>query len=79
MTRRLRIAGRGGVEYFEASFAKTARLALEQALAEGANVICIIYETPDAVKHTAVPNSHAVAIGLHDQMRRNLYPEGGPE
>ena len=53
MTRRLRIAGRGGAEHFEAGFAKTARLALEQALSDGAVVLCIAYS---AVLGTALSN-----------------------
>jgi hypothetical protein len=75
VTRRLRIAGRGGAEHFEAGFAKTARLALEQALADGAMVLCVVYETPTGVKHIPVPNAHAVAVGLHDQQRHALYPD----
>jgi hypothetical protein len=75
---RLRVARPGG-EHFEAGFAKTARLALEQALADGATVLCVLYETPAGTKHIAVPNAHAVAIGLHDQMRHALYPEKEPD
>lgn len=75
MTRRLRIAGKGGAEHFEAGFAKTARLALEQALADGAIVLCITYETPTETKFVSVPNAHAVAVGLHDQQRAILHPE----
>jgi hypothetical protein len=79
MTRRLRIAGKGGVEHFEAGFAKTARLALEQALADGAVVLCITYENPNGVQHISVPNSHAVVVGLHDQQRHVLYPDSEKE
>jgi hypothetical protein len=41
-------------------------------------VLCVLYETPAGTKHIAVPNAHAVAVGLHDQMRHALYPEKEP-
>lgn len=71
---RLRVARRGG-EHFEAGFAKTARIALEQALADGAVVLAITYETPKGeTKITAVPNARAVKTGLHEGANALLYP-----
>lgn len=75
---RLRVARPSG-EHFEAGFAKTARLAMEQALAEGAVVLSITYETPHEVKHLAVPNTRAVTLGLHNQLATILYPDTGAE
>lgn len=70
---RLTVARPGG-EHFEASFAKTVRAAVEQALAEGAVVVCITYETPAGFRHIAVPSSRTVAVGLHEQLTETLFP-----
>jgi hypothetical protein len=72
---RLRIAGKGGAEHFEAGFAKTARLALEQALAEGATVLAIGYETPAGFRCISVPAARAVTVGLHSALSDHLYPD----
>jgi hypothetical protein len=74
VSRRLRVANPSG-EHFEAGFANTARKALEQALADGAIVLDILYETPAGVRHIAVPNSRAVSVGLHNDMTDILHPD----
>lgn len=74
MTTRVRLARPGG-EHFEAGFAKTARAALDGALADGAIALSITYEIPNGeTRVVAVPDAMSVKRGLTYGAESVLWP-----
>lgn len=69
---RLRVVARGDAGPEERGFADYCRALLEEALADGALALVILWETPDAMRWRAAPASIALAKGmvgvLHDEL-----------
>lgn len=59
----------------EAGFAETARAVLERALASGAVVLGVIWETPAGIEWDTVPSSDALAEGLVSRWVHGMLPE----
>lgn len=60
----------------EQSFADAARATLERALAEGAVVLMVAWETPSgAVTGVSVPGSGALVRGLTEALYEALIPD----
>lgn len=74
---RLRVASPGEGQP-EAGFADTARAALEQALADGAVALVILYETPGVRDWVAVPPAESVARGLVEMQREDFAEADAP-
>ena len=61
---RLRVVVKGDSGPEERGFADASRALVEEALADGALALVILWETPDAVRWRAAPASTALAKGL---------------
>jgi hypothetical protein len=61
---RLRVVVKGDSGPEERGFAEASRALVEEALADGALALVIMWETPDAVRWRAAPASIALAKGL---------------
>ena len=77
---RVRVVKPGDSEQPEVGFADTARATLERALAAGAVVIGIVWESPAGFESDSIPSAEAAELGLAARWVDGLYPdEGGDE
>lgn len=69
---RLRVVAKGDSGPEERGFADYARALLEEALADGALALVLLWEAPDGMRWRAAPASLALAKGMVGDMNEQL-------
>ena len=59
----------------EASFSETMRAVTEEALADGATAVMIVWQAPGRLEYRTIPNSEALMRGFLEMLGEKVYSE----